>query len=46
MKTSGVDVVNLGNNHGGDFMREGLTETIKNVEDLGTKVIGAGNSGR
>ena len=46
MKTSGVDVVNLGNNHGGDFMREGLTETIKNVEDRGMKVIGAGNSGR
>lgn len=46
MKTSGVDVVNLGNNHAGDFMREGLTETIKNIEERGMQVIGAGNSGR
>ncbi|MGI9199139.1 MAG: CapA family protein [Candidatus Nanopelagicaceae bacterium] len=46
IKTSGVDVVNLGNNHAGDYLRAGLTETIKNVEDRGMKVIGAGNSGR
>jgi len=46
LKTDGVDIVNIGNNHAGDFLREGVTETIKNLTDRGLKVIGAGNSGR
>ncbi|MBU6263421.1 MAG: CapA family protein [Actinomycetales bacterium] len=46
MKTDGIDIVNIGNNHAGDFLREGVTETIKNLTDRGLKVIGAGNSGR
>ncbi|MFM2103479.1 MAG: hypothetical protein RL740_566 [Actinomycetota bacterium] len=46
MKTSGIDVLNLGNNHAGDYMREGLLETLKNIEDRGMQVIGAGDSGR
>lgn len=46
MKTDGIDIVNIGNNHAGDFFREGVTETIKNLTDRGLKVIGAGNSGR
>ncbi|MBU3642960.1 MAG: CapA family protein [Candidatus Nanopelagicaceae bacterium] len=46
MKTSGIDVVNLGNNHAGDYMREGLLETLKNIEDRNMQVIGAGDSGR
>ena len=46
MKTDGVDIVNIGNNHAGDFLREGVTETIKNLEDRDLKVIGGGNSGR
>ena len=46
MKTDGIDIVNIGNNHAGDFFREGTTETIKNLEDRRLKVIGGGNSGR
>ena len=46
LKTDGVDIVNIGNNHAGDFLREGVTETIKNLTDRQLKVIGAGNSGR
>lgn len=46
MKTDGIDIVNIGNNHAGDFLRAGVTETIKNLNDRGLKVIGAGNSGR
>ena len=46
MKTDGVDIVNIGNNHAGDFLREGVTETIKNLTDRDLKVIGGGNSGR
>ena len=46
MKTDGVDIVNIGNNHAGDYLRPGVTETIKNLTDRGLTVIGAGNSGR
>lgn len=42
----GVDVFNIGNNHAGDFMRAGVTDTIKAITDRGAKVIGGGNSGR
>lgn len=43
---SGVDIVNLGNNHAGDYFRNGLSDSIKAAEAAGLKVIGAGNSGR
>ena len=46
LKTDGVDIVNIGNNHAGDYLREGVTETIKNLTDRQLQVIGAGNSGR
>jgi hypothetical protein len=46
MKTDGIDIVNIGNNHAGDYLRPGVTETIKNLTDRGLSVIGAGNSGR
>ena len=46
MKTDGIDIVNIGNNHAGDFLREGVTETIKNLTDRKLQVIGGGNSGR
>jgi poly-gamma-glutamate capsule biosynthesis protein CapA/YwtB (metallophosphatase superfamily) len=46
MKTDGIDIVNIGNNHAGDYLREGVTETIKNLTDRDLTVIGAGNSGR
>ena len=43
---SGIDVVNVGNNHAGDFLREGFIETYKNLEDRGFQIIGGGESGR
>lgn len=46
LKEDGVDIVNIGNNHAGDFLREGVTETIKNLTDRKLQVIGGGNSGR
>lgn len=45
-KTSGIDVINIGNNHAGDYLREGVTDTIKAIEDRQMTVIGGGNSGR
>ena len=46
MKTDGIDVVNVGNNHAGDFLREGFIETYKNLKDRGFQIIGGGESGR
>lgn len=45
-KTAGIDLLNIGNNHAGDYLREGVTDTIKAIEDRQMKVIGGGNSGR
>ena len=44
-KAAGIDVVNLGNNHAGDYLRLGVTETINAAHNAGLEVIGAGNSG-
>lgn len=46
IKTDGVDVVNIANNHAGDFYREGLVETIKAIEERDLVVIGAGKDDR
>ena len=46
MKTEGIDVVNVGNNHAGDYLREGFVDTLKNLNDRGFQVIGGGESGR
>lgn len=46
MKTEGVDVVNVGNNHAGDYLREGFVDTLKNLDARGFQVIGGGESGR
>lgn len=46
MKTDGIDIVNIGNNHAGDYFRVGLTDTIKAIEDRGMTVIGAGKNDR
>jgi len=43
-KAAGVDVVNLANNHAGDYQRIGVQDTIKAAEAAGLSVIGAGNS--
>jgi poly-gamma-glutamate capsule biosynthesis protein CapA/YwtB (metallophosphatase superfamily) len=42
IRNSGVQVVNLANNHTLDFGAEGLLETIDNVHAAGLQVIGAG----
>lgn len=46
MKTEGVDVVNIGNNHAGDYLRPGFTETLKNLTERDFQVIGGGINGR
>ncbi len=43
-KAAGVDVVNLANNHAGDYQRVGVQDTIKAAQAAGLTVIGAGNS--
>lgn len=43
---SGIDVVNIGNNHAGDYFRDGLSETIDAIEARKLKVIGGGKNGR
>ena len=43
---AGIDVVNIGNNHTGDYMREGVADTIKAITDRKMKFIGGGDSGR
>ena len=45
-KTSGVDVINIANNHAGDYFREGAIDTINAIEERGMKVIGGGKNGR
>src|SRR5581483_12456843 len=42
VQRSGVQVVNLANNHSLDFGTEGLLETIDNAHAAGLEVIGAG----
>jgi poly-gamma-glutamate synthesis protein (capsule biosynthesis protein) len=39
---AGIDVLNLANNHVGDFGRTALLDTVRNVERLGMRAVGAG----
>jgi poly-gamma-glutamate capsule biosynthesis protein CapA/YwtB (metallophosphatase superfamily) len=39
---SGIDVLNLANNHVGDFGREATIDTVNAVERLGMRAVGAG----
>ena len=39
---AGIDVVSLGNNHAGDYMRRGLEETIQTLDDAQIRWTGAG----
>ena len=41
---SGVDVVNLANNHAGDYGAEGVKETIELLNSKGIKTIGTGEA--
>jgi poly-gamma-glutamate capsule biosynthesis protein CapA/YwtB (metallophosphatase superfamily) len=43
-KHSGIDVLNLANNHVGDFGRTAMLDTVRGVERLGMKAVGAGTS--
>jgi poly-gamma-glutamate capsule biosynthesis protein CapA/YwtB (metallophosphatase superfamily) len=42
LKDAGVDVVSLANNHGLDFGREGLTDTLEAAERAGLPLVGLG----
>jgi poly-gamma-glutamate capsule biosynthesis protein CapA/YwtB (metallophosphatase superfamily) len=39
---SGLDVLNLANNHVGDYGPQGTIDTVRGVERLGMKAVGAG----
>jgi poly-gamma-glutamate capsule biosynthesis protein CapA/YwtB (metallophosphatase superfamily) len=39
---SGIDVLNLANNHVGDYGRTALLDTVRGVERLGMRAVGAG----
>jgi poly-gamma-glutamate capsule biosynthesis protein CapA/YwtB (metallophosphatase superfamily) len=41
-KHSGIDVLNLANNHVGDFGPTAMLDTVRGVERLGMKAVGAG----
>ena len=43
-KHSGIDVLNLANNHVGDFGPVAMLDTVSGVERLGMKAVGAGPS--
>jgi poly-gamma-glutamate capsule biosynthesis protein CapA/YwtB (metallophosphatase superfamily) len=39
---SGIDVLNLANNHTGDYGRRAMLDTVRGVERLGMRAVGAG----
>lgn len=39
---SGIDVLNLANNHVGDYGQQAMLDTVRGVESLGMKAVGAG----
>jgi poly-gamma-glutamate capsule biosynthesis protein CapA/YwtB (metallophosphatase superfamily) len=41
-RNSGIDVLNLANNHTGDFGRAATVDTVRAVERLGMRAVGAG----
>jgi Bacterial capsule synthesis protein PGA_cap len=41
-RSSGIDVLNLANNHVGDYGPEATLDTVRGVERLGMKAVGAG----
>ena len=41
-RNSGIDVLNLANNHVGDFGRAATVDTVRAVERLGMRAVGAG----
>jgi poly-gamma-glutamate capsule biosynthesis protein CapA/YwtB (metallophosphatase superfamily) len=41
-RNSGIDVLNLANNHVGDYGPDATVDTVRDVERLGMKAVGAG----
>jgi poly-gamma-glutamate capsule biosynthesis protein CapA/YwtB (metallophosphatase superfamily) len=41
---SGIDVLNLANNHAGDYGPVALLDTVRGIERLGMKAVGAGQT--
>ena len=41
---SGIDVLNLANNHAGDYGPVALLDTVRGIERLGMKAVGAGRN--
>ncbi len=41
-RRSGIDVLNLANNHVGDYGQQAMLDTVRGVERLGMKAVGAG----
>jgi len=44
IKNTGYDIVSLGNNHSLDYGREGLLDSIANVEGAGLQYVGVGRN--
>jgi len=44
IKRAGISVVNCANNHTGDFGREGIIETVRDLDTAGILHTGAGNT--
>lgn len=40
LKSTGFDVLNVANNHSGDFFERGFEDTFKNIEKAGMKAVG------
>jgi gamma-polyglutamate biosynthesis protein CapA len=45
LKEAGFTIINLANNHVMDYGRDGLTDTIKYLNQVGIKTVGAGING-
>jgi poly-gamma-glutamate capsule biosynthesis protein CapA/YwtB (metallophosphatase superfamily) len=43
-RQSGIDVLNLANNHVGDYGTEAMLDTVRHVEALGMRAVGAGRN--
>jgi poly-gamma-glutamate capsule biosynthesis protein CapA/YwtB (metallophosphatase superfamily) len=41
---SGIDVLNLANNHVGDYGPQAMLDTVRHVESLGMRAVGAGRN--
>jgi Bacterial capsule synthesis protein PGA_cap len=43
-RSTGMDVLNLANNHVGDYGRTAMLDTVRGVEGLGMRAVGAGSN--